>query len=129
MSHGFARKLGIAAMKANATMKFDFRNLTDRASILTIHSLKSYGEAWEGSAAKFSIFKKAPVVARNATEYEEWVEVHNEVLSGVHNSISTISYSTEMAFPPIEEGSDVKLEVDLIGGSKFKITGMMLCSR
>ncbi|KAG7370599.1 hypothetical protein IV203_019169 [Nitzschia inconspicua] len=129
LSHGFARKLGIAAVKENATMQFDFRNIIQPVQVLTVHSIKSYGEAWEGSAANFIISKKARKADRNATTGKDWIEVYNEVLSGVHNSKSTISYSTEMFFPLIEVGSDMKLEVKLVGGSKFKVTGMMLCSR
>jgi hypothetical protein len=129
LSHGYARKLGLAAVKENATMLFEFTNVTEPIQLLTIHSLKSYGEAWEGSAANFIISKKIASVGGESTVGEEWVQVDSQIVSGVHNSKSTISYSTEMVFPQIEVGSDVKLEVTLVGGSKFKITGMMLCSR
>jgi hypothetical protein len=128
MSHGFSRKLGITAISKNASMQFDFLNVTAPVQILTVHSLKSYGEAWEGSAANFIISKKVPKTG-NQTIGGQWTQVSSQILSGVHNSESTISYSTEMKFPPMEVGSDVKLEVNLVGGSKFKITGLMLCSR
>jgi hypothetical protein len=129
-SHGFARKLGIEAIKTNATMQFDFPNVTLPVKILTIHSIKSYGEAWEGSAANFIISKKVSSIIGNETNNGgQWTQVSSQVLSGVHSSESTISYSTEIMFAPIEVGSDVKLEVKLVGGSKFKITGLMFCSR
>jgi hypothetical protein len=127
-SHGFTRKLGITAFQKNASMQLDFPNVTVPIQILTIHSLKSYGEAWEGSAANFIVSKKVPVTG-NDTNAGQWTQVSSQVLSGIHNSQSTISYNTELMFTPIEVGSDVKLEVKMVGGSKFKITGLMLCSR
>jgi lysophospholipase L1-like esterase len=130
MSHGWSRKLGLVAVAPYAAMTFTFQNISKPVQVLTVHSLKSYGAAWEASAAEFSIRKKLPASGNTtAAAHIGWIPVHTEIVAGVHNSTSSITYSTEMTFPPVEVGSDMELDIKLVGGSKFKITGMMLCSR
>jgi len=98
---------------------------------LTVQSLKSYGEKWERSEALITITKRSPSENTTTTNGElGWSQVMQQRISGIHNSTSSITYTTELEFPvAVEVGSDIRVVVELVGGSTFKITGMMLCSR
>ncbi len=144
MSHGWSRKLGIVAREPNATMVFQFLNVTVPLTMLTVQSLKSYGESWEGSEAFFTVTTSSSSPTTSAslskgidrtsgdgsTGDDEWTNVAIGTVSGSHNSTSSTTYSTEVAFnETVQPGSNLRLEVRLVGGTTFKITGMMLCSR
>ena len=130
MSHGWARKLGLVAKGLGSNIQFEFTNTKGAPlQILTIHFLKSYGEKWEGSAAEFVIQKRSATADTNVTDNERWTMVKKETVLGFHNSTSSISYTAAIHFPPIPTGNDVQVAIKLVGGSTFKITGMMLCSR
>ena len=126
-SHGWARKLGLVATKANAKLEHQLKNITQLAKTLTIHSIKSYGEKWEGSRAQILVTVKPPP---GAPEQAYFQTVLDGYIDGVHKSTSSIAYTTKFDLEPAaEEGSDVVLNIKLLGESTFKITGMMLCSR
>jgi hypothetical protein len=131
LSHGWARKLGWVAFEPQGSMTFRFSSIQDPLQILTLHTLKSYGEKWEGSALEVTISQRLPQSTGNATRgnANEFTTVKKQTIPGVHNSTSSITYSTEIKFPPIPAGSDVTLTLQLVGGTTFKVTGMMLCSR
>jgi hypothetical protein len=123
MSHGWSRKLGIVATKSNAVLEFQFHNISQQAKTFTIHSMKSYGEKWEGSRAEFLVTAKP----HGTADFQKVVEGY---IDGIHNSTTSIDYTTRFDLEPAaEKGSDVLLKVTLVGGSTFKITGLMLCSR
>lgn len=136
MSHGWSRRLGFVAKEPNVTVIFEFSNVTVPLKVLTIQSLKSYGDAWQGSEALFTVTTSTTgsppsgIGTNGTTGGGDWGVVASEVVSGYQNSTASTSHSTEVTFErSIEPGSDVRLEVKLIGGSTFKITGMMLCTR
>jgi hypothetical protein len=113
------------AKAPNATMVFAFSNVTVPLRVLTVQSLKSYGEAWEGSEALFTVTQRNPT-----SDDKSWILVTAKSITGDHNSTSSISYSTEIQFPEeVRTGNDIRIEIKLVGGSTFKITAMMLCSR
>jgi hypothetical protein len=117
----------MVATKANATLEFQFKNITNLAKTLTIHSMKSYGEKWEGSRAHILVTVKPPPGVSNQSDFQTVLDGY---IDGVHNSTSSIIYTSKFNLEPAaEEGSDVVLNVKLVGGSTFKITGMMLCNR
>lgn len=131
MSHGWARKLGIVAKRNGATLNFEFPSIGMPLRVLTLQSLRSYGESWEGSQVVVKVGVQSPTSSlTNSTIESSWSWVHNETIAGCHNSTSSITFDTEMVFAnPIPSGSDVRIHIQLVGGTTFKITGMMLCSR
>ena len=131
ISQGWSRKLGWVASVPQGTMTFRFSKIQDPLQILTLHTLKSYGEKWEGSAVEVTISQRLRQSTGNATQGKanEFTTVKKQTIPGIHNSTSSITYSTEINFPPIPAGSDVTLTLQLVGGTTFKMTGMMLCSR
>jgi hypothetical protein len=123
MAHGWARKLGIVAEQQGAILQLLFKSVSTPLRALTLQTMKSYGEKWENSEVEVEVLQ-----SQNSTD--KWTSVHNMNITGYHNSTASISYNTEMMFnETIQPGSDVRIKVTLIGGSTFKITGMMLCSR
>ena len=95
--------------------------LPDDAGIRFVYvfAMKSYGEKWSDSAARLSLFRlnqTSPVLA--------------EELSGWHDSLISVTYTYKFdlgkdALSVEEKG---RLEVELIGGQTFKITGLALCA-
>lgn len=122
MSHGWARRLGIVPRQNGDTIEFLFRSVAIPLRTLTLQSIKSYGEAWQGSQMEVEVLQRS-----NSTE---WTTVDSINVTGIHNSTSSITYNTEMLFPEtVEPGNDVRVKCTLTGGTSFKISGMMLCSR
>ena len=133
LSAGWARKLGLVAKKPSATLELDVKNITQVAKTLTVHSIKSYGDKWKDSEVRVQAYilgldnsTDANVTTTNNTD----IAVVDSRIDGIHNSTSSITYTTKFDFPqtaPI--GSTVRIVVTLVGGTTFKIMGMMLCNR
>jgi hypothetical protein len=104
-------------------MQYDIKKLTQPAKVLTIQSIKSYGEKWEGSKARVVV----DVVLPGGTETQR---VLDETIEGSHTSSTSVNYSTEYSLGDIAVvGSHARIQITLVGGTTFKLTGMMLCSR
>jgi len=122
MSTGRARKPGFIAKKKGAVLQFNLFDLSIPLNMLTIQYLRSYGETWEGSQVLITVRRKKNL--------PDWTETTTTHLSGIHDEKTSITYDAEIHFPhEIEMGSDVQVEIQLTGGTTFKIIGMMLCSR
>jgi len=123
MKDGWARKLGLVASKSHAKLQFDVTDTKEEVTLLNLITLKSYGEKWEGSKANFTI------QARHASDKSPYEPILSFEIEGVHDSHSSISYTHVYNFPKsIPAGSNIRILVDLVGGSTFKITGMMVCN-
>jgi hypothetical protein len=114
-------KLGLVAHQVGAKVVFVFPNITNTVRFLTIHSLKSYGEKWQGSEAEFSF----QIHNKGEIEYERFLLV--EGWHGLNNSVTYPSVldlgNDHIAMP----GKNVSLTITLTGGSSFKITALLLC--
>lgn len=121
MSTGKPRKPGVVAEEIGALLRFDLLDLSIPVQLLTVQYLRSYGEAWKGS--------KVLITVRSKQSLQNWTQNAQTKLSGIHNSKTSIMYKHEIRFPKQEIGSDVQVEIKLIGGTTFKLLGMMLCSR
>ena len=103
-------------------MQFELSDLSIPLNILTIQYLRSYGETWEGSEVLITVRRKRIL--------PDWTKITTTQLSGIHDANTSIAYEAEIHFPDeIEMGSDVQGEIQLTGGTTFRIIGMMLCSR
>ena len=122
MSHGWSRKLGFVPTKAGASVDFMMKDITDEIHVVNINYIKSYGEKWAGSLARVTVSVKEK-------GSEEFTEVKQYDLEGIHDSNTSVSYSSaeNMGEQFAKVGSTLKVNLTMIGGSAFKITGMMFC--
>mmetsp|Transcript_755 Transcript_755/g.1212 ORF Transcript_755/g.1212 Transcript_755/m.1212 type:complete len:83 (-) Transcript_755:499-747(-) len=81
--------------------------------------MKSYGEKWSGSRARFSLFREgyeSPIWAEELRYYPE-------------SKISvTDSHKFDLGESGITVGERGRFEAELIGGQTFKIAGLALCA-
>ena len=115
---GYARRLGWVATKPKASFSLEWRNTQIEVRTLDLYTLKSYGDKWAGSIARFTL----------TTEHQNNKEMQSVEIKGTHDSQSSIAYVHTLKLErKALKGSTVALKVDLVGGSTFKIIGMMLC--
>lgn len=119
---GWSKKLGLVATTINATMTLKLQNIEKEIRMLNLQTLKSYGEKWEKSKARFTLKVQNP-------DKSEWIDTFD--IEGTHESKTSESYAFEYDLKSNKaiKGSTVTLSIELIGGSTFKIIGMMLCNR
>lgn len=121
-SGGWSNKLGYIATRHNATTTF-YKDPTDTTvQSLKIFYLRSYGAKWAKSKAKFTlrgIHEKKKVYEKSFT------------LEGSHNSNTSIAYPYELDLGKntLPKGIRVELTVTVIGGTTFKLIGMVMCNR
>lgn len=57
---GFAKKLGFVATQPEATFTLQLEKVTKEVRVINLHSLKSYGEKWANSTARFTVTVENP---------------------------------------------------------------------
>ncbi|CAB9515449.1 expressed unknown protein [Seminavis robusta] len=124
MRNGWQNKLGFVAGKSGASVRLRIDKTPNAVKTITLHTLKSYGEKWAESQAKFSLEWK----------HQESGKSHQTSFNilGYHNQTTSIAYPFVLDLGPdhiAEKGSTLELQIDLIGGTTFKINAMMICSR
>lgn len=117
------------ADKLNATVTFRLPNITNSVRFIEVHSLKSYGALWQGSLARFDV-----VIAggRKTADNSSSSSFHTSFsIEGFHaqNNSLTYPFALDLAENLAPIGSDLNVTITLTGGSIFKITGMLFCSR
>jgi len=129
-AEGWSNKDGWIANKANATFGLRFPNVEKDVKTVSIYFLRSYGEKWAGSNARFTISRllsNDDDANANAT-----VVVEHEI-AGVHASEDykySLTLSETMSLSEtVAKGETLDIQVDLVAGSHFKIMGMMLCNK
>jgi hypothetical protein len=124
MRNGWQNKLGFQANKPGASILLRIDKTPNRLKTITLHTLKSYGEKWAESKAKFSLqWNRKESGASYNTTFE---------ILGYHNQSTSIAYPFVLDLGPnhiAETGSTLELQIDLVGGTTFKINAMMICSR
>jgi len=103
----------------------EFPNVEKTVRVVTIYFLRSYGEKWLGSQAKFTIGQKKD---DDGTK-ENLVE---KDISGIHpieNYTYSLTTSETIILPrPILKGDAITIDAKLVSGSHFKLMGMMICT-
>ena len=135
MKDGWSNKIGWVANKANATFTLQFDNIQKDVNAVTIFFLRSYGEKWENSRAKFLISRVTKEETKGADGDGDGrdsdgtnVFLEDEI-SGVHNDTHSLTLSQELNLSDtIHKGENLSIKVDLLSGSTFKIMGMMICT-
>ena len=125
MSIPFSSTVGVVARPgAKTTIVLD--NLKSPVGAFGMSYLKSYGEKWEGSTARFTLKVFDGPNGDGTLLHEQVFDV-----LGFHNQTVSISYREDVSFldhrAPI--GGSLRLGMELIGGSTFKINSMTLCSK
>ena len=121
-------KNGIVPTKGlGSKFTLELKNLSQPVNVLTLMVMTSYGAKWEGSRIRVTVFFRK----ESGGEYEKLAEPME--ISGEHNKETSETYIHEMdlmgdkvAAGDVGEG-DIKVHVELIGGSTFKIMGMAFC--
>ena len=135
VQEGWSNKIGWVANKANATFTLQFDNIQKDVNVVTIFLLRSYGEKWENSRAKFLISRVTKEETKGADGDGDGrvsngtnVFLEDEI-SGVHNDTHSLTLSQELNLSDtIHKGENLSIKVDLLSGSTFKIMGMMICT-
>lgn len=121
-TEGWANKDGWIAKEPNATFALEFPATTKIIRTVSLYFLRSYGDKWKDSNARFTIARSKT----NATlAQHEIAGVHAD--EDYHYSL-TMS-ETIVLSEPVAIGEGLTMTVDLVSGGHFKIMGLMLCNK
>ena len=138
---GWSNKDGWIATKANASFTMEFKNIEKNVKTVTFYFLRSYGDKWKDSRAKFTISRpneNTDDSGKNATTADDSKEevttiLSEEEIAGVHAAEDykySLTLSQTMRLSDVVlKGETLNIKIDLISGSHFKIMGMMLCNK
>jgi hypothetical protein len=120
--NGWQNKLGLCAHSVGAELVLEFRNITQPVKTISLHSMKSYGPAWENSVAQFNV----TIRHSSAIVYDTAFEI-----TGFHNQTTSLTYPYQLELPAgaAKLGTDLEIRMRLVQGSNFKITSLLLCDR
>ena len=85
--------------------------------------MKSYDAKWRGSEVEMQVFVQKRGESTEAS-------VGTISIEGYHEKRTSESYPNRFILPSeqsIHRGDNIRIEFNLVGGSTFKITGMMIC--
>jgi len=127
MSNGWTNKIGWAAVGRDAQFTLAFDDIKKRVDTVTILYMKSYSEKWEGSRIRVTITGGNKTSEHNNTDDVSILSVRE--LSGYHNITASIVVSEDIVLlDAVPKGGSMNLEFEMIGGTTFKIMGMMICN-
>ena len=119
MDEGWRHKVGWEvdpSVAEKATFELDLQDVSRDIRVITIIYLKSHGTKWVNSTADFTFATKTGNITRT--------------LLGFHDSKTSISYTETIVLnDPVRIGESLRVKVNMISGTNFKIFGMMFCSR
>jgi hypothetical protein len=87
--------------------------------------MTSYGAKWEGSNIRVEVFFR-----KEKGDDKAYEKLGNSIfLSGEHSKQTSETYIHEMQLGTTAAtvGGDLKVDVELIGGTTFKLMGMAFC--
>ena len=103
----------------NPRMVLDFTYPQTIHSV-TIFFMKSYGDTWENSELNAKIW--------SSVNNEQYLLEERSIL-GTHDKKTSEMYTEEIILSnPSDAGEKIQLEVSLVGGTMFKIMGIVVCS-
>eukprot|EP00578_Thalassiosira_sp_NH16_P012189 CAMPEP_0181115994 /NCGR_PEP_ID=MMETSP1071-20121207/21718_1 /TAXON_ID=35127 /ORGANISM="Thalassiosira sp., Strain NH16" /LENGTH=655 /DNA_ID=CAMNT_0023200217 /DNA_START=129 /DNA_END=2096 /DNA_ORIENTATION=+ len=125
MAEGWGNKVGYIANLPGATFTLQFTNVEKDINMVTLFYLRSYGEKWKDSLVKFNVSRKSDSDSDNGSD-----DVLSEVnIAGVSDDEHSLTLSQEITLSEtIRKGETMKIKVELIGGTTFKIMGLMICN-
>mmetsp|Transcript_6328 Transcript_6328/g.13084 ORF Transcript_6328/g.13084 Transcript_6328/m.13084 type:complete len:585 (-) Transcript_6328:223-1977(-) len=124
---GRSNKIGWVAKKEKASFSIQFPKVTKKLKTVSIFFMRSWGEKWAGSKAKFTISKP------NATGQDTSSVLAVQQIAGVWDDeeyhVSLTLSETITLSEAVDVGETLDMKVDLVSGTTFKIMGMMICNR
>jgi len=126
-AEGWSNKDGWVAKKEGASMRLSFPFVSKEIRTVSIYFLRSYGEKWKDSKAKFTAYRLPGEENAGAKMVSEMS------IAGIHAS-EDYKYSLTMSESmrlneTINKGEILDLQIDLESGTTFKVMGMMLCNK
>lgn len=117
-------KTGYLATQANAKFVLKFTDIDYPVATVNLMVMTSYGKNWEGSKIRVDTF----VIPKDNVGMKK--DVGSMDISGYHDkeTSETFVYKLKLG-EKAEIGDGLLVEVQLIGGVTFKITGMAMCSK
>ncbi|EJK56148.1 hypothetical protein THAOC_24019, partial [Thalassiosira oceanica] len=77
--------------------------------------MRSYGEKWSDSRLKVDVYAGDELLK-------------TEEVVGYHDKKTSETYNIKMKLARgVKAGEDVRIQLELVGGSTFKISGMAVC--
>ena len=111
----------------NSNFEIAISPKSDPITTVTIMYLKSYGPKWKDSA----IHVKVSIVRRrtNGTTEDDDESSKNVSLMGIHDSMTSVNYAEKIQLSSAAlPGDEVHATFQMIGGSSFRINGLLFCS-
>ena len=118
--NGFVPTKGIGSK-----FTLELKQLKEKVNILTLMVMTSYGTKWESSNIRVEAFSR-----KEGEGDKEYDKLGNSMeISGEHSKQTSETYVHEMQLGAAAAavGGDLKVDVELIGGSTFKLMGMAFC--
>jgi len=119
---GWSNKLGWTAEKPGARVTFFVDNIHTQARFIRIFHLKSYGDIWKGSTVNGQV---RSIDSNNNSEV-----VGEFTLEGFWEDRFSlfVPFTLDLKDKAVQPGNRVELSLDLVGGSSFKITSIIICN-
>jgi len=116
-------KTGYIATKTNAKFTLRFTDIHHTVSTLNFMVMTSYGSKWEGSMVHIDA-----LVMTNSTDLNSILSKNSMEIVGYHDKETSESVIHKLVLDKKAEfGNTLVIDVQLKGGSAFKMTGMAFC--
>jgi len=114
------KKLALAATRWDAKLEMRFTNLTQPVEKLNFIVMQSYGKTW----ARSKVEVRASVLRNREQAAEQTME-----MEGFHakNTSESFNYKMDLGENKALEGDELVVDINMVGGNKFRIMGMMFC--
>mmetsp|Transcript_6907 Transcript_6907/g.15171 ORF Transcript_6907/g.15171 Transcript_6907/m.15171 type:complete len:441 (-) Transcript_6907:184-1506(-) len=121
LAEGWGNKIGWVATQSDATFTLQFDRIEKDVNSVTVFYLRSYGEKWDESNARFT------VSTIDGNNHDKVMSTYD--IAGFSEDRHSLTLSQELKLSgTIGKGKSLRIKVDLIGGSTFKIMGLMICT-
>mmetsp|Transcript_41264 Transcript_41264/g.44797 ORF Transcript_41264/g.44797 Transcript_41264/m.44797 type:complete len:244 (+) Transcript_41264:633-1364(+) len=136
-AEGWSLKDGWIATKAQAQFTLTFPTVTKDVKTVTFYFIRSYGDKWKDSRAKFVISRilndGSSTNGTNATTIAAENVLASEEIAGVfadadYHYSSTLSQTLPLS-EVVRKGGTIQIQVALVGGTTFKMMGLTLCNK
>ena len=108
-------KLGWVPSGLGSKFTLEFKRISHEVHAVTWMIMRSYGEKWSDSRLKVDVYSGSELIK-------------TEEVIGYHEKKTSETYNIKMKLARgVKAGEDVRIQLELVGGSTFKISGMAVC--